>query len=272
MNNILIVMTDTTFADALLRKAIALQAESIHGFAFDNPPNEVEAAFAKQIGSDKQIKTEIIINKVHKEDSKYDSLVATLQLNKWDLVILPRPQVGTDTEELFFARKVLQECPIPALLLCGKEMWSSPLKVLATIDVLDDSEPQSALNKVVLQYCHTLSELLLTDNTAVSVIPISRISQEFDIVEPGDVVAEKGKMTQEKLEHTIRSAEPLMQMATTVVAGTPSREISSVAAKLDANLVVMGNVARKGLGGLFIGNTAERILTCLTTDVLVVRG
>lgn len=46
--------------------------------------------------------------------------------------------------------------------------------------------------------------------------------------------------------------------------------ISDTAREIDADVVIIGNVARKGLAGLAIGNTAERILGGVTSDILVV--
>jgi nucleotide-binding universal stress UspA family protein len=42
-------------------------------------------------------------------------------------------------------------------------------------------------------------------------------------------------------------------------------------AKLQADIVVMGTVARTGISGLIIGNTAETILNQLTCSVLAVK-
>jgi universal stress protein E len=38
---------------------------------------------------------------------------------------------------------------------------------------------------------------------------------------------------------------------------------------IDADLVILGNVGRRGLSGLTVGNTAEKILTDIKADVLV---
>jgi nucleotide-binding universal stress UspA family protein len=47
--------------------------------------------------------------------------------------------------------------------------------------------------------------------------------------------------------------------------------ISTSAAGLSADLVVMGTVARTGISGLIIGNTAEAILDQLMCSVLAVK-
>ncbi len=47
--------------------------------------------------------------------------------------------------------------------------------------------------------------------------------------------------------------------------------IAPLAAELQADLVVMGTVARTGISGLIIGNTAETILNQLTCSVLAIK-
>jgi len=47
--------------------------------------------------------------------------------------------------------------------------------------------------------------------------------------------------------------------------------INNIAKDLEAGVVVLGTVARTGMSGLFIGNTAEAVLEGSSTDVLVVK-
>jgi nucleotide-binding universal stress UspA family protein len=53
--------------------------------------------------------------------------------------------------------------------------------------------------------------------------------------------------------------------------GPAKKVIASMAAELRADLVVMGTVARTGISGLIIGNTAEAILDQLTCSVLAIK-
>ncbi len=57
-----------------------------------------------------------------------------------------------------------------------------------------------------------------------------------------------------------------------VAEGPPEKVISEVAAELDADLVIIGTVARKGITGVTIGNTAERVLDQLDADVMTIVG
>jgi nucleotide-binding universal stress UspA family protein len=53
--------------------------------------------------------------------------------------------------------------------------------------------------------------------------------------------------------------------------GNARTEIPAQARQVDADLIVMGTVARTGLAGLFMGNTAETILNQINCAVLAVK-
>lgn len=56
-----------------------------------------------------------------------------------------------------------------------------------------------------------------------------------------------------------------------VAIGDPIDQLPRLAKRHRAGVVVMGAVSRSGLKRLFIGNTAERIIDALSTDLLVVK-
>jgi len=58
---------------------------------------------------------------------------------------------------------------------------------------------------------------------------------------------------------------------THVLRGVPSRELPAMARNIEADLVVMGTVARSGIAGVIIGNTAETVISELDCSVLVVK-
>jgi nucleotide-binding universal stress UspA family protein len=57
-----------------------------------------------------------------------------------------------------------------------------------------------------------------------------------------------------------------------LVEGTPFEQIARVARGQKADLVVMGTHGRSGLGRLFLGSVAERVVATSTVPVLTVRG
>ena len=53
--------------------------------------------------------------------------------------------------------------------------------------------------------------------------------------------------------------------------GEPAEVIIELAAKRNIDLIIMGTVARTGIPGLFIGNTAESVLRQVDCSVLTVK-
>ena len=52
--------------------------------------------------------------------------------------------------------------------------------------------------------------------------------------------------------------------------GSPAGRILSIANRLKVDALVIGSIGRKGLAGKLVGNTAERVLRHLYTDMIVV--
>jgi nucleotide-binding universal stress UspA family protein len=53
--------------------------------------------------------------------------------------------------------------------------------------------------------------------------------------------------------------------------GTAEFVINTAAEELGAGVLVIGTVARSGMSGLFVGNTAEAVLEGSSIDILVVK-
>jgi nucleotide-binding universal stress UspA family protein len=56
-----------------------------------------------------------------------------------------------------------------------------------------------------------------------------------------------------------------------LVRGTPEHVLENETRTLGAQCVVIGTVARTGLGGVIIGNTAENIINSLTHPLVAVK-
>ena len=63
----------------------------------------------------------------------------------------------------------------------------------------------------------------------------------------------------------------LLRPSFELVEGRPEQRIPEYAEEIDADVVVLGTVARVGIPGLIIGNTAEDILAQLRCGVLAIK-
>ncbi len=56
-----------------------------------------------------------------------------------------------------------------------------------------------------------------------------------------------------------------------LVHGRPEAQLMGLVSKIEPSVVVMGTLARKGIAGLIVGNTAERVLTSIDASLLAVK-
>lgn len=156
------------------------------------------------------------------------------------------------------------------LFIASPHKWRSKSVVIATVDIDCNSEQQKHINSKVLA---TADQLARENNLALHVnyvIKIAKPLTELDIVEPDEMLAKKGAETRQKLSEWVK-AEGVDAAGCHVTAGDPAKEIPSLSSKLKADVLVMGSVGRKGIKGLLLGNTAEKVIHHLRTDLLVVK-
>ncbi|MCB1246542.1 MAG: universal stress protein [Acidimicrobiia bacterium] len=58
---------------------------------------------------------------------------------------------------------------------------------------------------------------------------------------------------------------------THLIEGSPGHALPKLAERLNINVIVMGTVARRGLSGLIMGNTAETMLRAVHCSILTVK-
>ncbi len=219
-------------------------------------------------------------------------IVKNVIKNSFDLVVkcaddidwLPRLFASEDMQ-------LLRKCPCPVLMLKpgAKDVFQN---VLATVDVnddfieLDETRVQSQLNKKVLQYSALFS---VSESTNLHIGSVWKAYGE-DFLRSGafthlpdekvDVYSEQARREcSYKLDTLVRELNSLVGKDTVdylnpkshLVKGEPSQEIPLLIKKYDVDLIVMGTVARTGISGFIIGNTAESILEQVHCSVLAIK-
>ena len=117
-------------------------------------------------------------------------------------------------------------------------------------------------NRAELMLVHVLSPvipLMGTEYVSPRVIE--------DLMRAARNQAERGLTTLEA-----RAKKAGVRATTLLVEGTPFTEIVRVAKAKRADLIVVGTHSRSGLGKLFVGSVAERVVGTAPCPVLTVRG
>jgi nucleotide-binding universal stress UspA family protein len=211
--------------------------------------------------------------------------------NGHDLVI--RPPENPDWLDRLFGSDdmhLLRKCPCPVWLIKpGKQ--TSYRRILAAVDIgeLDlpaEVEAQRAANRQILEMA---SSLALSDFAELHIVHAweamgeSLMRHGVLVSEPEEQVRAYVQQVRQRHEAGLnrlirelngdlgRDATEYLKPQTHLVKGGARKEIPALAKRLGADLVVMGTVARTGIPGFLIGNTAETILNQIDCSVLAIK-
>lgn len=171
---------------------------------------------------------------------------------------------------------LIRTCPVPLWLVKPSNLSITPAFV-AAIDPLNQHDKPAALDDEILQLSKSLAgsvggslhafhsydpRIAVATATANAYIPVSL---PFDEIEQQMHDDHKKRFVEMTSFHGVDDDKSHL------VAGMTHEELPLIAEKLNADVVVMGAVARNRWKRLFIGATAERTLEHLPCDLLIVK-
>ena len=218
-------------------------------------------------------------------------LIREVLRNAYDLLIrMPQPQHWTHR---FFGSddmNLLRKCPCPVWLI-KPQAPKACRRVLAAVDVDDQYLPRE------IETRHELNRAILEEASAIAVADFA----ELHVVHAWQAVSESAlrhgafkQNTEDEVntyvEHSRRhhsacldallqevaanqgqGSLDYLQPTIHMVKGWARQEIPVLAKGIEADLVVMGTIARTGVPGFIMGNTAETILNHLDCSVLALK-
>ena len=207
-----------------------------------------------------------------------------------DLVI-KAPEKPAWLDRLFGSddMNLLRECPCPVWLV-KPQVEETYQRILAAVDVDDDYSPEElesrrALNQQVLEIAASLALSNFADLHVVHVwqaIGENTMRGAFMRTPEAEIFA---YVNQVRRRHEVNLNELMdgftnklgkdvteyLKFRTHLVKGWAQEEIPVMAKQLAVDVVVMGTVARTGIPGFIMGNTAETILNQLDCSVLAIK-
>jgi len=163
---------------------------------------------------------------------------------------------------------LFRESPIPVMIV-DKNKFKSRAKILCALDLGSKKDSHQRLNSQVIQQGKALAKVLESELFYCYAIPVSPILVDLDIISAKKT---KTKITKKAKKRFAKLAEKfdIDPKILKTKAGDPEKVVPSIANQLKAEMVVIGTVRRKGIKGKLIGNTAEKVLHNLHTDLLVI--
>jgi nucleotide-binding universal stress UspA family protein len=184
---------------------------------------------------------------------------------------------------------LLRKCPCPVWLIkpAATKLYRC---ILAAVDVdeacpPDELETRRALNRQILEMAMSLA---LSDFAELHIVNVwdaigeSKMRSGFIHMSNEQITAyveEVRRVHAVKLNALIlevtgslgKDAMDYLKPRTHLVKGWARKEIPALAKRIDADILVMGTIARTGIPGFIIGNTAETILNQIDCSVLAIK-
>lgn len=200
----------------------------------------------------------------------YVELTHAVQQEGYDLV-LAGTSGASDWQQLLVgstARRLIRKCPC-TVWIAKDERTEPPNIVLAATDF---SVPS---NRAVEQALW-IATLASADLHLLHVVDSNDLPPDLSARVPAEGSTLRAIICDEARERLDQQIAAIKQRSSIRIHphltwGTPWKEIGRLAQHLHANLVAMGTVGRSGVKGLFLGNTAEKVLNHCESSILSVK-
>jgi nucleotide-binding universal stress UspA family protein len=257
----------------LSRLAAALPSGDIHSLALREVRERLESFVAPLQAAVTRLHLQVLYGK------PFIEVIRAVLRHQYDLVVLAAEGQDGLREMLFGSHSLhlMRKCPCPVWVL-----KPAPTQRFARILAAVDPDPldvvRDGVNLKVLELATSLAAL---EGSELHVV------HAWEVGEPAALRGWQARVSQAQVDDWAEQTREAHQrrfdelLARFDLSGLPHRlhllhgpagtVVPQLAAEAQIDLIVMGTVARAGLAGYFIGNTAETVVQHATCSVLTVK-
>lgn len=198
--------------------------------------------------------------------------IKVVQKDAYDLVIAPSQSISGPPDST--AMHLMRKCPCPVWIHRG-HLWKGAVRLLAAINTSNTSDENRLFNQKILEHSILLNNILrgrlhiitCWSGYMESVLSSPRFSQK----EKNQYLDFEQKQTETELDLLVKRLKIPETVKIKATYGNPAHIIPKYATEQKIDVVVMGSVARTGIPGLLVGNTAEKIIIQLEDSILAIK-
>ncbi|WP_163834468.1 universal stress protein [Spartinivicinus ruber] len=162
--------------------------------------------------------------------------------------------------------KLLRYTTVPVLIVKQAESWREQ-PIVAAIDADPHDDTHQILNDVIVNYAQAIAGFIDSPCHIVTAYPPPMLSSPDPVLQNAALLEDKYRQgCQQYLDKFAMPSEQLH-----IGEGPATSLVPALVKKLNAPLIILGTVARKGISAAVIGNTAESLLDELNCDILTLR-
>lgn len=162
--------------------------------------------------------------------------------------------------------KLLRQCPSPVLLVKTAGSWQGKV-ILAAVDVGNTDLEHRHLHDTIINHGYEIATLAKARLHVISAHPSPMLSS----ADPTFQLSETIQARYREQCKSFQAEYDIDDEHLHIEEGPADVLIPFMVHKLQAAVTVIGTVARSGLSGALIGNTAEVVLDAVESDVLVLK-
>ncbi|MNF97134.1 hypothetical protein D3C84_799530 [compost metagenome] len=162
--------------------------------------------------------------------------------------------------------KLLRQCPSPVLLVKTAGSWKDKV-ILAAIDVGNTDLEHRHLHDTIIDHGYDIATLAKAHLHVISAHPSPMLSSADPTFQLSETIQARYREQCKSFQAEFDIDDDHLH----IEEGPADVLIPFMVHKLQAAVIVIGTVARSGLSGALIGNTAEVVLDAVESDVLVLK-
>ena len=162
--------------------------------------------------------------------------------------------------------KLLRYSPVPVLMVKTDTPWANG-KVLAAVDAGNADGPHRALHTSIISHGYEIAQLAQCELHVIGAYPSPMLSAADPTFQLKESIEARYRTNCKVFQSEFAIADECLH----IEEGPADVLIPYTAKRLNVALTILGTVARTGLSGVLIGNTAEVVLDALESDVLVLK-
>lgn len=201
-------------------------------------------------------------------ESSYQTVIAVQQAEGCELVIKQHVPDNPLKKAILTPEdwKLLRYCPSPVLMVKTDTPWTNGV-ILAAVDVGNRDNEHRTLHASIVSHGYDIAALANATLHVISAHPSPMLSAADPTFQLKETIETRYREQCKAFQAEYEVSDERLH----IEEGPADVLIPYTAEKLKAAVTVIGTVARTGLSGALIGNTAEVVLDILESDVLVLK-
>ena len=201
-------------------------------------------------------------------DTLHESIVSVQQAEGCELVIKEHRPDNPLKRALLTPSdwKLLRQCPCAVLMVKSERPWTGGV-ILAAVDVGNHDEAHRLLHTSIIDHGYAIASLAKGELHVISAHPSPMLSAADPVYQLKETIEQRYREECAAFQAEFDISNERLHVAE----GPADVLIPYTAKKYEAAVTVIGTVARTGISGALIGNTAEVVLDALECDVLVLK-